>query len=96
MDLIITVGYNIAEYPPYIWNGKLDKRIINIDFVESVSDRYFNPAVEIIGDVTSSIRELAASIQEKREFPFFERTRYFIEGKINASPPQNILPCHNQ
>ena len=83
-DLIITVGYNIAEYPPYLWNGKLDKRIINIDFVESVPDRYFNPAVEIIGDVTSSIRELAASIQEKREFPFFERTRYFIEGKINV------------
>ena len=86
-DLIITVGYNIAEYPPYLWNGKLDKRIINIDFVESVPDRYFNPAVEIIGDVTSSIRELAASIQEKREFSLFEKTRYFIEEKINTSPP---------
>jgi acetolactate synthase-1/2/3 large subunit len=81
------VGYNIAEYPPYLWNGKLDKKIINIDFVESVPDRYFNPTVEIIGDVTSSIRELASSIQEKREFPFFEKTRYFIEKKINVIPP---------
>jgi len=86
------VGYNIAEYPPYLWNGKLDKRIINIDFVESVPDRYFNPAVEIIGDVTSSIRELDASIQKKRKFPFFEKTRYFIEEKINASPPQKYPP----
>jgi acetolactate synthase-1/2/3 large subunit len=91
-DLVITVGYNIAEYPPYLWNGKLDKRIINIDFVESVPDRYFNPTVKIIGDVTSSIRELAASIQEKREFPFFEKTRYFIEKKINASPPIKYPP----
>ena len=73
-DLIITVGYDIVEYPPYLWNRKLDKQIINIDFVESVPDRYFNPTIEIIGDVASSIRELAASIPGKREFPIFEST----------------------
>lgn len=80
-DLIITVGYDIVEYPPYLWNRYLDKKIINIDFVESVPDRYFNPAVEVIGDIASSIRQLAAKIQEKREFPFFENTRTFIEEK---------------
>ncbi|AKB79465.1 acetolactate synthase [Methanosarcina horonobensis HB-1 = JCM 15518] len=83
-DLIITVGYDIVEYPPYLWNRYLDKKIINIDFVESVPDRYFNPAVEVIGDIASSIRQLAAKIQEKREFPFFENTRTFIEEKINS------------
>lgn len=91
-DLIITVGYNIAEYPPYLWNGKLDKRIVNVDFVESVPDRYFNPTVELIGDVASSIRELAASIPGKREFPFFERTKLFIEEKINAAPREKYPP----
>lgn len=91
-DLIITVGYNIAEYPPYLWNGKLDKKIINIDFVESVPDRYFNPTIEVIGDVASSIRELAASIPGKREFPFFERTRNFIEDKINTTPMKKYPP----
>lgn len=91
-DLIITVGYNIVEYPPYLWNGKLDKKIINIDFVESVPDRYFNPTVEVIGDVASSIRELASSIPVKREFPFFERIRRFIEDKINATPREKYPP----
>jgi acetolactate synthase I/II/III large subunit len=91
-DLIITVGYNIAEYPPYLWNGKLDKKIINIDFVESVPDKYFNPTIEVIGDVASSIRELAASIPGKREFPFFERTRNFIEDKINTTPMRKYPP----
>jgi acetolactate synthase-1/2/3 large subunit len=91
-DLIITVGYNIVEYPPYLWNGKLDKKIINIDFVESVPDRYFNPTVEIIGDLASSIRELAANISIKRNFTFFERTRHFIEGKINTVPRKKHPP----
>jgi len=83
-DLIVTVGYDIVEYPPYLWNKHLDKKIINIDFVDSVPDRYFNPAVEVIGDIASSIRQLAARIPEKREFPFFENTRVFIEEKINS------------
>jgi len=91
-DLIITVGYDIVEYPPYLWNRELDKQIINIDFVESVPDRYFNPAIEIIGDVASSIRELAASIPEKREFPIFESTRRFIEEKINAPARKSYPP----
>lgn len=80
-DLIITIGYDIVEYPPYLWNSTLDKQIINIDFVEFVPDRYFNPTVEVIGDIASSIRELAASIPEKREFPIFEHTRNFIKEK---------------
>jgi acetolactate synthase I/II/III large subunit len=93
-DLIITVGYNIVEYPPYLWNEKLDKKIINIDFVESVPDRYFNPIIEVIGDVASTITELASMVPEKREFPFFKRTRYFIEEKINAAPEKKypLLP----
>lgn len=91
-DLIITIGYDIVEYPPYLWNRTLEKQIINIDFVESVPDRYFNPTVEVIGDIASSIRELAASIPEKREFPVFEHTRRFIEEKINAIARKSYPP----
>ncbi|MGB9132126.1 MAG: thiamine pyrophosphate-dependent enzyme, partial [Methanosarcina sp.] len=91
-DLIITVGYDIVEYPPYLWNRELDKQIINIDYVESVPDRYFNPTTEIIGDIASSIRELAASIPEKREFPIFEHTRGFIEEKISAPARKSYPP----
>lgn len=91
-DLIITIGYDIVEYPPYLWNSTLDKQIINIDFVEFVPDRYFNPTVEVIGDIASSIRELAASIPDKREFPIFEHTRNFIEEKINAVARKSYPP----
>lgn len=91
-DLIITIGYDIVEYPPYLWNRTLDKQIINIDFVESVPDRYFNPTIEIIGDIASSIRELGASIPEKREFLVFKNTRSFIKDKINAAVRKSYPP----
>lgn len=91
-DLIITIGYDIVEYPPYLWNRALDKQIINIDFVESVPDRYFNPTVEIIGDIAFSIRELAACIPGRREFPVFEQTKSFIEEKINTVARKSYPP----
>ena len=81
-DLIITVGYNIAEYPPFIWNRKLDKTILNIDFVESEPDPYFNPAVEVVGDISHSLREIAEKMQGKRSFPGFAKTRSQLEKKI--------------
>jgi len=84
-DLIITVGYNIVEYPPFLWNRNLDKTILNIDFVESEPDRYFNPAVEVVGDISHSLREIAERIQEKRSFPVFARTRSLIEKKIHGN-----------
>ncbi len=81
-DLIITVGYNIVEYPPFIWNRNLDKTILNIDFVESEPDQYFNPAVEVVGDISHSLRRIAEKIKGKRTFPVFAKTRALIERKI--------------
>lgn len=91
-DLIITVGYDIVEYPPYLWNSRLDKKIVNVDFVESVPDRYFNPDLEVIGDIATSIREIAEKIPGRREFPVFKATRAFIEGKINAPVGESYPP----
>ena len=69
-DLIITVGYNIVEYPPYIWNEKLDKKIISIDFTEAEVDKYYNPEVEVVGDVSFSLQRLAEKVVRKRGTAF--------------------------
>jgi acetolactate synthase-1/2/3 large subunit len=91
-DLIITVGYNIVEYPPFIWNRNLDKTILNVDFVESEPDQYFNPAVEVIGDISCSLREMAERIQKKRSFPVFAGTRSLIEKKIQEKVESKYPP----
>ncbi len=91
-DLIITVGYNIVEYPPFIWNRNLDKTILNVDFVESEPDQYFNPAVEVIGDISHSLRAMAEKIQKKRSFPVFAGTRSLIEKKIQEEVESKYPP----
>ena len=91
-DLIITVGYNISEYPPFLWNRNLDKTILNIDFVESEPDQYFNPAVEVIGDISRSFRKITEAVQSDRSFPAFARTRSLVEKKIQEKVESRYPP----
>jgi acetolactate synthase-1/2/3 large subunit len=32
-DLIITIGYDMVEYHPHLWNPKGDMKIVHIDFL---------------------------------------------------------------
>ncbi|MFA6106477.1 MAG: acetolactate synthase large subunit [Patescibacteria group bacterium] len=101
-DLIITIGYNIVEYPPFVWNRELQKKIINIDFSPAEPDKYFNPDVEIIGDVSGALHELSSLIP-KRDFPRFRKTRALIEEKTMAlaekkfplTPPEIVQSARN-
>jgi acetolactate synthase-1/2/3 large subunit len=63
-DLILTVGYDIVEYPPHRWNPDASKRILHFDFSPADVYTHYNPAVEVIGSLaaglTSLERKLAA------------------------------------
>ena len=85
-DLVITVGYNIVEYPPSVWNGALDKKIVNIDFVEAETDKYYNPAVEVIGDVSESLRQLGEKVRPKKDGEAFKAIRKFLSSKLTVEP----------
>ncbi len=98
-DLIITVGYSIVEYPPYVWNQALGKKIIHIDFVEADVDRYYDPEFEMVGDVSVSLRQLAPKVK-RREDKLFTDLRVFLAEKLSATcettfppMPQEIV-CH--
>jgi len=54
-DLVITIGYDMAEYPPRLWNSKSEKPILHIDFTPAEIDAHYHPAVELIGDIANTI-----------------------------------------
>ncbi|MFQ5637266.1 MAG: acetolactate synthase large subunit [bacterium] len=56
-DLIITVGYDIAECPPEKWNPG-ECKIVHIDFVPAEVYSKYNPEVEVVGDISGALWEL--------------------------------------
>jgi acetolactate synthase-1/2/3 large subunit len=91
-DVVVTVGYNIVAYPPYVWNRDLSKKIVNIDFTPSEPDRYFNPCVEVVGDISSTLRSLADMVGPKRDFMVFRKTRETMDGIIDAPVEKRFPP----
>ncbi len=57
-DLILTVGYDVAEYPPKNWNPTGDKPVIHIDFTPSEVYTHYHPVNEVVGDISGALWEL--------------------------------------
>lgn len=63
-DLILAVGYDIAEYPPQRWNPGGDKPIVHIDFYPAEVYTHYLPKVEVVGDISDALWELNSRLKE--------------------------------
>jgi len=54
-DVILTIGYDMVEYHPELWNVKGDKNIIHIDFLPTEIDENYHPKTEVIGDLAHAM-----------------------------------------
>lgn len=63
-DLIITLGYDMVEYHPRLWNSEGDKTIIHADFQPAEIDSHYQPDVELIGDLAHTITLIMERITE--------------------------------
>ncbi len=64
-DLILTVGYDIAEYAPQKWNLHNRKKVVHIDFVPAEAYTSYLPVVECIADVSASLWELNQRLEKE-------------------------------
>jgi acetolactate synthase I/II/III large subunit len=63
-DLVLAVGYDIAEYPPQRWNPDGDKPIVHIDFDPAEVYTHYNPDVEVTGDISAALWELNEKLSD--------------------------------
>ncbi|MFQ6613970.1 MAG: acetolactate synthase large subunit [Fidelibacterota bacterium] len=73
-DLIMTVGYDIAEYAPLKWNPGNRKRVIHVDFVPAEVYTSYLPEVECIADISASLWEINQQLEQ--EAPDYDREWY--------------------
>lgn len=68
-DLVVTIGYDIVEYAPSKWNGKGDIKIVHIDARPSHINKLYQPAVEVVGDISDALYNILRRTSRKVE-PF--------------------------
>ena len=50
-DLVLTIGFDMVEYHPRLWNPDGSKRIVHADFLAAEIDANYLPEVELVGDL---------------------------------------------
>ncbi len=63
-DLVITLGFDMVEYHPRLWNAKGNKRILHADFLPAEIDSHYNPEAELVGDLAHTLWMLNERVDE--------------------------------
>ncbi|MDF1544362.1 MAG: acetolactate synthase large subunit [bacterium] len=98
-DLIICVGYDIVEYSPQFWNPDGDKKIIHIDFDPAEVDYWYDPAVELVGDIASTLWEINERVDDsmpRGKGSFAAKHRREILKDINQYATSKAFPIKPQ
>jgi acetolactate synthase-1/2/3 large subunit len=72
-DVIITVGYDPVEYDPSIWNRNQAAKVIHLSALRADAENFYNPAVEILGDIAASLSALGQLVGVITLTPAVER-----------------------
>ena len=70
-DLVITLGFDMVEYHPELWNPGKDKHILHADFVPAEIDEHYQPETELIGDLAHTLWMLNDRL-DKQGAPSYE------------------------
>jgi acetolactate synthase-1/2/3 large subunit len=65
VDLVLCVGYDMVEWPPSAWNPDGHVRIVCVDTVAPEIDAHYVPEVELIGELSRVLYQLAGLLRGK-------------------------------
>ncbi len=92
-DLIINVGHDIVEKPPFFMK-KGKQKVIHVNFFKAHVDGVYFPQVEVIGDIASSINKITRkiSVSDNWNFNYYEIIKKEIENHITELSQSSCYP----
>ena len=85
-DLVITLGLDMVEYHPQLWNPDGDKTIIHADFLPAEIDAHYHPEVELVGDLAHTLwmfNELVEAAGSPPDYDFDRQLRIREDMKLD-------------
>ncbi len=83
-DLIINVGHDVIEKPPFFMEEGGTK-VIHVNFFPAEVDEVYFPQLNVIGDIATSIELIGSSIRETGnwDLSYFQRVKDEVELHLN-------------
>ncbi|MCB4797283.1 acetolactate synthase large subunit [Neotamlana laminarinivorans] len=76
-DLIINVGHDTIEKPPFVMSHNDDTKVIHINFFEAEINEVYFPHLNLIGDIATTVTELTKVLKNDLK----TKNEYFLDIK---------------
>ena len=96
-DLIVNVGHDVVEKPPFLMEpGGVD--VIHVNFFSAAVDAVYFPQVEVVGDIASSLELIANRLtqQEHWDFSYFTEVKQAVESHLLEGATDDRFPMYPQ
>ena len=92
-DLIINVGHDVIEKPPFFMEQGGTK-VIHVNFSPAEVDDIYFPQLNVIGDIATSIEHLYRHISDKTnwDFSYFDRIKKEVEEHLSKYSEDSRFP----
>jgi acetolactate synthase-1/2/3 large subunit len=83
-DLIINVGHDVVEKPPFFMKHG-GKEVIHVNFSPAKVDPVYFPQLNVIGDITSSVEKLTEQVSkvQNRDFSYYKKVKEEVAGHLS-------------
>ncbi len=97
-DLVLAIGYELAEWHPSNWNRGSKKKILHIDFEPAEVDQYYRPDCEVVADIASSLWSINEELTAKhqKESSALASVRVAVASVISAGADDGGFPMKPQ
>ena len=92
-DLIINVGHDVIEKPPFFMSTG-GAKVVHINYFSSNVDEVYFPQLDVVGDIAVSIDRLADKLEkyEHWDFSYFERVKNDVESHLKEGSEDARFP----
>jgi acetolactate synthase-1/2/3 large subunit len=91
-DLIIAVGHDTVEKPPFLMSPS-GPEVIHVDFNSADIDQIYYPHIEVIGDIADSMARIAAALGVARHnSSYYQKVQALVRDRISDGADDTRYP----
>ena len=96
-DLIINVGHDVVEKPPFFMEAD-GVKVIHVNFFSAAVDPVYFPQVEVVGDIATSITEIHQKLEKQSHWDFsrFEEVAKHVREHVTEGADDDRFPIYPQ
>jgi len=93
-DLIINVGHEIMEKPPFLMEEG-GKKVIHVNFFPNRIDDVYFPQLVVVGDISTSVRRIADKVEDNSnwDLSYFNRIKHEVDTALSTYAADNRFPA---